>query len=154
MFKLQIWKHFQHSSIKVGVWNIQIKSSPEAKIDFPLLRFLPALHNRSYQLAGLEWCQLNSWGSDRGLGVWVGLGMHCIGVGDKFCLLKRRMIFLSGSDKIVHDDFVKLVFWPEIWSWDLAPHFFCTLFIEEEKEGKYFLWEHYKKSVIWNKRKV
>lgn len=120
--------------------------------------FTTALYNSSYQLAGLECCELNSrsWkGPDRGFGVWVGWGMHYTSVRDKFCLLKRKLIFLAGSDKITHDDFVKLGFltWNlRVVIWHLT--FFCTFFNKEEKESKYFLWEHYMKSVIWNKHKV
>lgn len=149
-----------NSSIKVGVWNIQIKSSPEAKRDFSLLSLFPALYNSSYQSTGLGCCQLGSgsWkGPDRGFGVWVALGIHCTDVGDRFCVLKRKLIFLAGSDKITHDNFMKLVFWLEIWKsgsgTTLVFFFFYTL-TKAGKESKYFLWKHYMESVIWIKHKV
>lgn len=145
---MQICKYLQHSSVKDGVWNIQVKSSPEAKRDFPLLSLLSALYNSSHQLAGLERLQLNSWswkGPDRGFGVWVGLGMHCTGVRDKFCLLQRRCIFLAASDKITHDDSVKLVFWPGNWKLGSGTSLFFTCSLLKKKKRTNTSYE----SIIW-----
>lgn len=113
---MQTCQYLQLSSVKHDVWNIQIKSSPEAE------RFPSAESSSSLQQAvsaSWPWMLpaelLELEGPRQGFGVWVGLGMRCTGVGDKFCVLKRMLLFLAGNGKIPHDDFAKLAFWLEIW---------------------------------------